>query len=281
MKLPKIIAADIDGTLVEYGIEFSGYSRNVINCLREQGVLFGLASGRPFEHMIEYAEKWGFSSEFDFFIGMNGAELMDTHTNEVWRFHLLKKEDMKEIVGIMSKYDCNGFVYEGADMYVQRIDDNATLSAIRNKILNYVVDDTFFYSKDRAKVMFRFNDVKEVAKVEEYFAAHPSDSYSCFKTQENLLEFADKRTNKIHALKKYCEIQKICLEDVLSVGDTSNDNELLKQSGFGVCLLNGSDDTKACADAITEFDCRHDGFARFLEKELLLPLGLWKGEKHV
>ena len=279
--LPKIIAADIDGTLVEHGQEFSEYSRDVIECLRSHGVLFGLASGRPFEHMYGHAEKWGFHSEFDFFIGMNGAELLDLSTDEVYRFNMLEPDDIQKIVTIMHNYKCNCCVYEGADMYVQRIDDEVTASAVRNKTINYVVEDEFYYSKERAKLMFRFHDLEEIARAEKYFEEHPSDTYWCFRTQPCLLEFADKNTDKANALKKYCELHGCTLNYVCAAGDNSNDNGMISASGWGVCLLNGSEDTKMVADAITEYDCWHDGFAHYLEDTFIIPNDLKKGEEHV
>lgn len=56
------------------------------------------------------------------------------------------------------------------------------------------------------------------------------------------------------------------LKDVMAFGDTSNDNEMLKVAGCGVCMINGTDDTKACANAITTYDNDHDGLAIYLEE---------------
>ena len=38
---------------------------------------------------------------------------------------------------------------------------------------------------------------------------------------------------------------------------------------YGVCMLNGSADTKAYAKIITDKTCEEDGFALFLERNLL------------
>ncbi len=59
---------------------------------------------------------------------------------------------------------------------------------------------------------------------------------------------------------------KINTNDVIAFGDTSNDNEMLKAAGWGVCMKNGSNDTKAIADDITDFTCDEDGLGRYLEK---------------
>jgi hydroxymethylpyrimidine pyrophosphatase-like HAD family hydrolase len=56
--------------------------------------------------------------------------------------------------------------------------------------------------------------------------------------------------------------------EILAFGDTTNDNSMLEEAGWGVCLCNGSDDTKACADDVTRYSCREDGFADYLESWL-------------
>ena len=84
-----------------------------------------------------------------------------------------------------------------------------------------------------------------------------------------MIEFGDKNIKKACALEKFCEYNNISLEDVIAFGDTTNDNDLLEISGTGVCMLNGSDDTKTIADAITDLPCAEDGWADYIEKHIL------------
>ena len=47
---------------------------------------------------------------------------------------------------------------------------------------------------------------------------------------------------------------------------------MLELAGIGVCLKNGAQDTKTCADYITDFINNEDGFVKFAEK-LLYEIG--------
>ena len=51
------------------------------------------------------------------------------------------------------------------------------------------------------------------------------------------------------------ELHHIDLADVWVFGDTSNDNEMIRMAGLGICMENGSEDTKQIADMITEKPC--------------------------
>ena len=126
--------------------------------------------------------------------------------------------------------------------------------------------------EENAKIMFRTTE-EEMEGIEDYVRQHPSPHFKAFKTQTTMLEFTDQRVSKAVALKAFCEMNKLPLEQVISFGDMSNDNEMLECSGWGVCMANGSEDTKAIADDITELTNDEDGFAEYMEKHFLKPRG--------
>ena len=70
-------------------------------------------------------------------------------------------------------------------------------------------------------------------------------------------------------LDRYCRKHNIDIKDTVGFGDMSNDITLLKSAGTGVCMFNGSDDTKAVADIITDLSIEDDGFADYCEKHIL------------
>lgn len=74
----------------------------------------------------------------------------------------------------------------------------------------------------------------------------------------------DPRISKALPFEKIGSNLNIGLNNIAAFGDTSNDNEMLLKAGLGVCLLNGTDDTKACADEITTYDNDHDGWAKYM-----------------
>ena len=105
-------------------------------------------------------------------------------------------------------------------------------------------------------------------KIEEYYHLHKPKNVIGFKTNPMAFEFTVSRASKGVALENFCKIHNIDIKDSMAFGDTSNDNQMLKTAGIGVCLLNGTNDTKDCADFITDFDVDHDGFAQFIHKYL-------------
>ena len=75
----------------------------------------------------------------------------------------------------------------------------------------------------------------------------------------------DPRIGKGLALEMYAKRRGIPLNEVMAFGDLENDVSLLKKAGWGVCLKNGSDETKAAANDVTEYDVSMDGVGRYLD----------------
>ena len=170
---------------------------------------------------------------------------------------------------IMKVVKCNPMIYWDGKIRCVHIDDWMIHSASTSHKELEIVKLEDFYAHENAKIMFRMKE-EDMPKAEAWVKEHPNPYYHGFKTQSTLLEFCDKRINKGYGLQKICELNDLDIKDVMAFGDTSNDNDMLKVAGCGVCMINGTDDTKACANAITKQDNEHDGLAIYLEESGIL-----------
>ena len=244
----KLVICDIDATLVNEKKELTPRTKKDLIQLHEKGIYFGIASGRPADELKRNKEYWDLPFDFDFVVGMNGAELWDGVHQKCYSYFMMKKDGKIRCV---------------------RIDDWMIHSASTSHKELEVVKLEDFYAHENAKIMFRMKE-EDMPKAETWVKEHPNPYYHGFKTQSTLLELCDKRINKGYGLKKICELNDLDIKDVMAFGDTSNDNDMLKVAGCGVCMINGTDDTKACANAITKQDNDHDGLAIYLEESGIL-----------
>lgn len=263
----KLIAADIDGTITKSDRTTSLRNIKTIERLREAGYLFGLASGRPVEDIIKKHTEWNIVKQFDFIIGWNGGQLFDG--KKTYEYNFLTPDEIKEIIEIMSEFDCTINMYLPGIYLSSKETDKAWYSAFKNKRI-FVAAKRIeeFYQRENGGIMFR-TDKETMPLIEEKIRNLKNTSYVGFKTQPDLMEFSRVGNNKGFALKKYCELNNISLDECIAFGDTTNDNEML-ECCYGVCMKNGSDDTKACAKVITEVECDEDGFSEFIDKHILV-----------
>ena len=83
-----------------------------------------------------------------------------------------------------------------------------------------------------------------------------------------MLEVVAKGIQKAHGLKRMINSLNVQQEDILAFGDEHNDVDMLKFAGWGVSMVNGTDQLKAVADDITEKPNSEDGMADYLTKYL-------------
>ena len=262
----KVVICDIDSTLVIKHKPLSARAQGVVDYIRSKGILFGIASGRPIEDLRKIVAGWGMDpNKVDVYIGMNGGSLWDRFHQEEYEYFVMKKEWLQETVEAMKQFEANPIIYEPGIVVTTRVDDMVRLSAESTKRdICFAESEERLWQSENGKIMFRVSE-EVMPKVEEYFSIHTNPYYIGFKTQPTLFEFCDKRINKGYALQEFCKMNALTLDEIIAFGDTSNDNEMLKVAGVGVCMINGSDDTKACADVITEKPCEEDGWADYME----------------
>ena len=266
-----VVAADIDDTLLPKGKTMMPRTRAALQRLHEEGVLFGPASGRPLDwRTLEKAKEWDLGFEFDFAIGMNGGELYDRESDTFEKYFLLSREDIRTILTPIAHLDLNAIVYiNGYDEIASlRMDDFMRDSQRRNKSIVSTGDVDYLsrYDTGKIEVHLKPEDLPEFMAACE---ANKSDHWIVIKTFEGYghvtMEFVDPRVNKGYALRKFSEKRGIPLSEFMAFGDMDNDIGLLREAGWGVCLINGAPATKAVAQAVTEYSVEEDGVGRYLE----------------
>lgn len=270
LKSGDLLIADIDGTLVPRHGDMTPYAVSIVEKLRDRGVLFGIASGRPIDtSMLDHASHWGFRSQFDVLIGMNGGQLWDRQTDSFHEYHKLKTDTIREIVELMVPYNTNFFIYRqkgfSVTTLVKEADEMIKVSSKAGKTPYQVASSlSDFWAEETAKILFRCTDGR-MPQIKEEVEKHPSRDWQDFLTQPTLLEFQDPRINKGLAVTKFCEIHQMDLKNVMAFGDMENDNEMLAAAGCGIALCDGGQSTRSVADEITDYPCDQDGLAHYLE----------------
>lgn len=271
IKKVSAIAADIDGTLVTKGSDMMPVTRNALIRLHEKGVLIGIATGRSISSgMLRRHEDWGLPFQFDFFIGINGGQLLDGSCDKVQNFYLLSEDILKEILEMMAPLDLPAQMYEGDDMVATKIDEMILASMKRNHtdMIDAHGDISRLYQHPNNNLIFRF-DLSRKEEVLAHIAKYPSDKYVSVLTSPGIVEFMDPRVTKATGLTMFSQNMNIPMEEIMAFGDMDNDIEMLRTAGWGVCLKNGCDEAKAVSDAVTEYPCTEDGMGKYIEQYVL------------
>ena len=275
-----VFAADIDGTLAGKGEQLMPLTKAGLEKLHEQGIMVGLASGRPLdESTVEKGQFWGLNFDFDFAIGMNGGDLWAKETNEYTHYMQLDGQTIKEILEMIWDMDVNCIIYKNAYHHIKakRMDNFLRESQQRNH--SYIeigsIDELSDGPTGKIEVHLTHDIEDELLR---RIKANKSDKWTyCITFDSRTMhlendfinhvtyEFMNPDLHKGVALKKYCEMKNIPLEETIAFGDQQNDFGLIQTAGWGVCLKNGCDECKQVAQAVTEYDVFNDGVGHYLE----------------
>ena len=275
----KAFAADIDMTLSAKGSPLPPITTEALRILKEHGVLLGLATGREMnKRLFDQAKNWGLDYQFDFLIGMNGGQVWDRFHDDTWEMDLMKQETMKEFLyylkPLIDEYEISVNAEGGGNNCAMNIHGELISSMIRRgfKFDDVTGDIEAFCTKPCFKLLFRTTpEVEQMIRTR--FLDRYGDRYQMIGSFPGTVEVMPRGIDKGTGLKHFADRNSIDLSEIIAFGDNENDNPLLIASGWGVCLADGSAQTKAISDDVTDLPCLEGGVGDYLMKHVIRPKG--------
>ncbi len=264
----KLIASDIDGTLLNSKSRLSETTIDAVKKAVDNGIIFCLASGRsPFSQSYT-RDSLGLAGMP--VIAYNGAlvtvpvALGQPGSQKVIYDQKLSYEDALRIMMMGEENDTTMFIWSDK-LYINRVNEK-TENYSRLADTKPVLSMDYKYMAEQGVIKIIWDDDPEVLKVLE--ANLPSDlskTVNYFTSCPFFLEFVDTNVSKGIALKKLAEYYNIPRAEVLAFGDDRNDISMIEYAGCGVAMGNGIPQLKATADHITLTN-DENGVASFIEK---------------
>ena len=285
----KLIAIDIDGTLVDSKGEISEENKKAIKKATEKGTEVVLTSGRTPQSIYPIAKEIGSNN---YLIAGNGAMVLDIKENKVIYGKYLSKKKVLKLIKIFQENDIFYNIYLKDKIVTETIDynilfydsENKNVSPerrvnieIKNDILKFVKeykDDDFLKIAicEQNKIAFEriTNILKEMKQIS--FLDIKQRTVKVIKSENGDREIAyyyteimDNNVDKWSALKFLIKKLKIKKQEVLTIGDNINDEEMIKNAEIGVAMGNGYPKIKEIANYVAP-DNNSSGVADAINK---------------
>ena len=264
----KAIMCDVDGTLLNDEGYVSPFTIEMIKKAKEQGILFGLCTGRDVDSVKTLLETWGVNNIVDIIVGTGGAEIYDYILGIDKSNYPLDGALIQDIINHYEGMDLNFAIpYEGI-LYAPKDDKYIQMLSYFDKVPYKVVDFKEVLKEPKSKVMI-VCDEGYMEKVIEKSKTFHNENYksASLKTASVLYEYMDSRVTKTNGLIEALKMHDLSLDELCVFGDADNDYDMVKNAAMGVVMANGSEKTKSAANYITE-DNNHDGVGNFISKIL-------------
>lgn len=282
----KLIAIDMDGTLLTPEHSITPRTILAINKALEQGIQVVIATGRAFY------EAHGIVREYDLkipYICLNGAQIRNEQ-HEIEENYPMNNELITEVTDVFKSEDVFYQIYTDKAIYTTSIERDIDIfielaeqsggdpdvEKIR-RLMRERIAKTSLKEVDNYREIYERED-EHVLK----FLAASSNKPKLVRTKSYLneidqlavsassygnIEVTRKGAQKGIALEKMAEELNVDLKDAMAIGDNLNDISMLKRVGTAVAMGNATSEVKAIADVVTGTNIE-DGVATAIENIL-------------
>jgi Cof subfamily protein (haloacid dehalogenase superfamily) len=264
----KLIALDMDGTLLREDKTISKETYRAIQRARAKGVKVVLTTGRPIDGVKRYLNELNLVNDDDYVIAYNGSLIQNAKTKEVIAQTLMALDDVSYLYKISQELKVNIHALTDHSCIAPKWSTYSQVEADINGIsLEFVDFNNLEKSTTVVKVMF----IDEPDYLSEVVAKLPQEvyeKYTVLRSAPYFLEFLDKSVNKGAGVSILAKELGIKPEEVICVGDAGNDLDMIKFAGLGVAMGNAFPEVKEIADYIT-LSNEENGVAHVIDRFVL------------
>lgn len=282
----KLIASDMDGTLLNDHVEVSDANAQAIKRAQNEGIHFIIATGRDYPGGYPMVEEKGITCPF---IGLNGAQYFDEDGKNIYNRGLEKKV-VRQLLDIFTEHKVHHELMTSDGIYAKNREERLEILAGFLKDLN--PDLSYEEAKENAlerveDVTFvsDFHDVVEedkifilkmtchseqgpevLAPVREQIEAEIPNIAVTASSRKNL-EINHVRAQKGTAVAEYAKKHDIKPDEVMTLGDNINDLSMLKWAKYGTAMSNAVPEAKEAASYETSSNVKN-GVAEAISRVL-------------
>lgn len=255
----KLIAIDLDGTLLNSEGEISKQNREAIKIALEKGIQIVLCSGRITSSVKNISLDVGANK---YLISGNGAELYDIKNDKILYDNYMSKELTLKLIKFCEENSIYYSVFAENSIIAPSLNHNVlvynsenakkelskkTNINITQNIYEYIEKiQTNSFAKiticDSNKHVFNgiINKLRNFKNIEVLDVAHMSNKTidngtSKVDIQYYYTEVTSKNVNKWNAVKKLADLLNIREQEIVCIGDNVNDKLMLQNAGLRNC----------------------------------------------
>ena len=265
-----LFVTDLDGTLLRSDMTISDYSKNTLNRLISEGVMFSYATARSFVSASPLVKELDLCCPAVIF---NGVFVVDPRDGR----HIIENVYSRECQELARDF----FIRESiAPLVYANIDGRERVSYLESRfddVANYVnsrkndkrLRPVKSYGELFEGDIFYFTviDPKKTELLDGVFTPENGFARNVQRdTYDDMIwyEIYDKNASKANAVLQVKELMKA--DKLVCFGDNFNDISMIKAADTGVSVENACEELKALSDIVIESN-NDDGVARFIDRQ--------------
>ena len=253
----KMVASDLDGTLLNSHEQVSRENWDAIAKLQQQNIHFVPASGRAWAEMPAFLRE---SDLIRYYITSDGTMIYDKEQQRIVWEQKISKETAKWLLDELYKHDVCLMLHDDMNSYFDRTMEKEEVYARMHmgrswvdllRAANVILDNykEFVYGLDGFQMVCAFfSDHDELLACKALFSNHPE--LIVVQSDPNNLEIYCRQAGKGKAMRELAHILGFPYKLAIAVGDSTNDSEMVGYAGLGLAMENAVPALKEKADFV-------------------------------
>lgn len=283
----KMIASDMDGTLLDPNQEISRTNQEMIRKAQAAGLIFVIATGRSFTEAIPPIEKTGLKFPM---ITSNGAQIFDAN-HKMLALEEIPKDQGIQIAQILKKSGVYFEIATDRGVYSTNQAERVTHSAqsiLKNNpdispqkaiamssnylarlAVEYVPTYEILFTNSSIHLLkfmaFSLNERNPLSALKDRLLELPNLKVT--SSAAGNIEINQIKAQKGKALARFAAMNDLSAKEIMAIGDSENDLNMLETAGLSVAMENALEDVKEKVDWITGINSE-DGVAMAIRRLL-------------
>lgn len=263
----KLVALDLDDTLLDSGLKISSSCIEAIKKARQKGVIITLSTGRMFKSALPYAQQLGIDVPI---ITYQGAWVKNSLSGAVLYYQPVPAALARQVMTYFRQQGVHFHSYYNDELCIEKpspeADDYARLAGVKARLYDDLIEALNQY--EAMKIMAISQNEPLLLAMEKELKTNFADQLYITRSKPFYLEVMNRSAGKAQALELIAGHYGIKSSEVMAVGDSFNDLDMIKWAGLGVAMGNAIEAVKAAADFVT-FSNDEEGVTEALQRFVL------------
>ncbi|MDN7146323.1 sugar-phosphatase [Liquorilactobacillus mali] len=267
----KLVAIDIDGTLVNSQKELTKKVKETITQAKERNIKVVICTGRPISGVRKLLKELELDNQDEQYVVCFGGAVVQTTAGKIISSQPITYQNYLDLEKLARKLNLHFHAISEDRIYTAN-KDIGYYTVYESNLVSLGIS---YRTPDE---MSNINLIKAMFIDEQAILDKAISNWGPFSKMENELVFTKsapfyleanaKGVNKGNALSKLGAVLGITPDEIMAIGDEQNDLSMIKFAGLGVAMKNAIPQVKEAASVTTD-DNDHDGVAKAIQKYVL------------
>ena len=260
----KLIALDIDGTIMDGRFIISDRVKKAVKCAVDAGIYVVLATGRMYSATVPIADELGIKTPLITYQGGMVKEFFNS--SEVLLHYTISPDLSQKIIKELRNYNAQINVYLDDELFVENESDILVEYSQKRHIIYHKIKSFDKVSElNPTKILCIGENSACTTEIKDYLKGKYSDNLYITKSTPLFCEIVNNKASKGKAILFLAEKWGIKTSQIMAIGDQDNDSEMLKVAGLSVAMGNADSGLKEIAKYVTD-TVDNNGAALAIEK---------------